>query len=177
MRSLRPEDYRDIVTRALAEDVGTGDVTTLATVAAAQQARGILLAKSECVVAGLDAALDAFRQLQPSITVTLRKQDGDRVVPGETIGEVRGLARTRPVEADGAPVGTILALFDPSAEPPAELTQFDRAYLGAIYRGLPNLTGIKKVHGVNREMRRQAAAERTVAVEGRAGDGEARSPE
>jgi nicotinate-nucleotide pyrophosphorylase (carboxylating) len=94
MRSLRPEDYRDIVARALAEDVGSGDVTTLATVAAAQQARGILLAKSECVVAGLDAALDAFRQLQPSITATLRKQDGDRVVPGETIGEVRGLART-----------------------------------------------------------------------------------
>ena len=88
---------------------------------------------------------------------------------------MRGLARTRPVEADGATLDTILALFDPSAEPPAELTQFDRAYLGAIYRGLPNLVGITKVHGVNREMRRQA--EQAAAVEARAVDGEARSPE
>jgi len=88
---------------------------------------------------------------------------------------MRGLTRTRPVDADGATVDTILALFDPSAEPPAELTQFDRAYLGAIYRGLPNLAGIKKVHGVNREMRRQA--EQAAAVEARAVDGEARSPE
>lgn len=72
---------------------------------------------------------------------------------------MRGLARTRPVDADGATLDTILALFDASAEPPAELTEFDGAYLGALYRGKPNLAGLNRLHTVNAELRRQAAAE------------------
>jgi len=71
---------------------------------------------------------------------------------------MRGLARTRPVDADGVRLDTILTLFDTSAEPPAQLTAFDGAYLGAIYRGLPNLTGLTKVLGVKAEMHRQAVA-------------------
>jgi hypothetical protein len=76
---------------------------------------------------------------------------------------MRGLARTRPVEADGAPLDTILALFDASTEPPAELTAFDGAYLGALYRGPPNLAGLSRVHSVSAELRRQAAAEQAAA--------------
>jgi nicotinate-nucleotide pyrophosphorylase (carboxylating) len=94
MSPLLPDAYREIVQRALAEDIGTGDVTTDATVAAAQGARGIFLAKSDCVLAGLDVALEAFRQLEPTIKATLHKQDGDHVVSGEAIGEVVGSART-----------------------------------------------------------------------------------
>jgi len=55
---------------------------------------------------------------------------------------MRGLARTRPMESDGQPMDTILALFDPGATPPGRMTEFDRAYLGAIYDGLPNMPGI-----------------------------------
>lgn len=94
MRRLSPDDYREIVRRALAEDVGTGDVTTDATVPAGQRARGVLLAKSECVVAGLDAALEAFRQIEPDVQVSIAHADGSRVAPGTAIGEVRGRART-----------------------------------------------------------------------------------
>jgi len=68
---------------------------------------------------------------------------------------MRGLARTRPVESDGQPMDTILALFDPGATPPGRMTEFDRAYLGAIYDGLPNMPGITKVLGVNRQLRLQ----------------------
>jgi hypothetical protein len=71
---------------------------------------------------------------------------------------MRGLARTRPVDGDGAALDTILALFDASAEPPAELTAFDGAYLGALYRGRSNLTGMSKVQGVSAELRRQSTA-------------------
>ena len=85
---------------------------------------------------------------------------------------MRGLTRTRPVDADGVPLDTILALFDTSAEPPAQLTAFDGAYLGAIYRGRPNLRGLTKVLGIQAEMRRQAAAQAAAAV-----GGEARSAE
>jgi hypothetical protein len=78
---------------------------------------------------------------------------------------MRGLARTRPVDGDGQAMSTILALFDPDAAPPAGMTEFDRAYLGAIYDGLPNMPGLTKVLGVNRQLRRQAEAEQTAAAE------------
>jgi hypothetical protein len=72
---------------------------------------------------------------------------------------MRGLARTRPVDAAGAALDTILALFDASAEPPAELTAFDGAYLGALYRGPAGVPGLSRVQGVEAELRRQAQAE------------------
>ena len=65
--SLDPEDYRDIVRRALAEDLGAGDVTTDATVSPDQRARGVFLIKQDCVLAGLDVALETFLQVDPSV--------------------------------------------------------------------------------------------------------------
>ena len=94
MRPLPPEAYRDIVRRALAEDVGTGDVTTEATVPAEQRARGVFLVKASCVLAGLEVAAETFRQLEPSVAVRFSKSDGDACEPGEEIGVVTGLART-----------------------------------------------------------------------------------
>ena len=94
MDRLDPSAYRDIVRRALDEDVGPGDVTTDATVRSDQRARGVFVVKADCVVAGLDVALEAFRQLEPGIAVTLHKQDGDRCRAGEEIGEIAGSART-----------------------------------------------------------------------------------
>ncbi len=94
MPHLRPESFQDIVRRALAEDVGAGDVTTEATVPASQRARGIFLVKQACVLAGVDVAAEAFRQLEPGIEIHFRKTDGDACAVGEEIGEVIGLART-----------------------------------------------------------------------------------
>jgi nicotinate-nucleotide pyrophosphorylase (carboxylating) len=94
MKSLDSAQFRDLVRRAIEEDLGNGDITTDATVSLEQRARGVLLVKENCVVAGLDVALEAFRQLEPGVEVTLRKQDGDRCVCGDEIAEVVGLART-----------------------------------------------------------------------------------
>ena len=60
---------------------------------------------------------------------------------------------------------TILTLFDPEATPPAELTAFDRAYLGSLYRGQPNLPGLTKVLGVDIQLRRDARSEQALAGE------------
>ena len=84
--------YRETVRRALAEDLGWGDVTTEATVDAPLRARGIILAKSECVIAGLDVAAEAFRQLDPARRVHRPQTDGDRCAPGDIVAEVRGAA-------------------------------------------------------------------------------------
>jgi hypothetical protein len=71
---------------------------------------------------------------------------------------MRGLARTRSAR-EGAAMDTILTLFDPAASPPGGLTEFDRAYLASLYDGIPNLPASAKIGGVNRQLRRQAAAE------------------
>jgi nicotinate-nucleotide pyrophosphorylase (carboxylating) len=91
---LDPAAYRDIVRRALDEDIGRGDITTEATVPPDQRARGVFVAKSDCVLAGLEVALEAFRQIEPNLVVTLHKHDGDRCRPFESIAEVAASART-----------------------------------------------------------------------------------
>lgn len=94
MQPLQPEAYQDIVRRALAEDVGPGDVTTEATVPVSQRARGVFLVKAPCVLAGVDVAVEAFLQVEPGIRVAFHKRDGDACVAGDEIGEIVGLART-----------------------------------------------------------------------------------
>jgi nicotinate-nucleotide pyrophosphorylase (carboxylating) len=91
-QSLDPALYREIVRRALAEDLGWGDVTTEAVVPADLRARGIILAKSSCVIAGLDVASEAFSQLDPGCVFRSARADGDRCVPGDVVAEVRGQA-------------------------------------------------------------------------------------
>jgi nicotinate-nucleotide pyrophosphorylase (carboxylating) len=89
---LDPESYRDLVQRALAEDVGSGDVTTRATVDESRQARGVLLAKSRCVIAGLDVAAEVFRQLDPEVGIRIHHGDGTHCEPGTEIAEIHGRA-------------------------------------------------------------------------------------
>ncbi|MGE5244639.1 MAG: carboxylating nicotinate-nucleotide diphosphorylase [Betaproteobacteria bacterium] len=93
MEPLDPEVYRDLVRRALDEDIRSGDITTDATVAPDLQARGVFFVKADCVLAGLDVAVEAFRQRDPSVRATFHKHDGDRAQPGDEVAEVVGPAR------------------------------------------------------------------------------------
>ena len=85
--------YRDIVRRALEEDVRDGDITTDATVAPGLRARGVFLMKADCVLAGLDVAFETFRQVESGVRCVARKADGDACRSGEEIAEVFGSAR------------------------------------------------------------------------------------
>ena len=89
---LEPALYREIVRRALAEDLGWGDLTTESTIAPEQRARGVLIAKAPLVVAGLDVAIEAFRQLDPGATFNVLRHDSDACASGDTIAEMIGLA-------------------------------------------------------------------------------------
>jgi nicotinate-nucleotide pyrophosphorylase (carboxylating) len=91
-QALDPALYREIVRRALAEDLGWGDVTTEAIVPSELRARGIILAKSSCVIAGLDVAAEAFSQLDPGCVFERKRKDGDRCEPNDIVAEVRGQA-------------------------------------------------------------------------------------
>jgi nicotinate-nucleotide pyrophosphorylase (carboxylating) len=89
---LDPGLYRELVRRALAEDFGWGDVTTETIIDRKQKARGVLTAKSPCVLAGLDVAAEAFRQMDPAVQISVNRSDGTRCEPGTEVAEVRGLA-------------------------------------------------------------------------------------
>jgi len=93
---LDPRLYRDLVRRALDEDVRDGDVTTEAIVPAGVQARGTFLIKSEGVLAGLDVAFEVFRQLDrgPVGSFAVRVRDGEWCQPGTEVADVVAPART-----------------------------------------------------------------------------------
>ena len=87
---LAPDDYRELVRRALDEDRGRGDATSAAVINAGQRARGVILAKSELVVAGLDVAAETFRQLDSAMVLEVLWGDGSRVGANEPIAFVTG---------------------------------------------------------------------------------------
>jgi nicotinate-nucleotide pyrophosphorylase (carboxylating) len=91
--ALPPGVVRRIVREALDEDVGERDVTSEATVPESARARGVLLAKQELVVAGLDVAEAAFRVLAPDLAWQPERGDGARVTAGAVLGRVTGQAR------------------------------------------------------------------------------------
>ena len=87
---LDATQYRDVVRRALAEDVGGGDLTSAAVVPSAIRADGRIVANAPCVLAGLDVAAEVFRQVDAATAVTARCADGEACRAGETVAEVSG---------------------------------------------------------------------------------------
>lgn len=87
-------DILDTVRHALAEDIGTGDMTTLLTVPEGAVAMGSLLAKQAGVVAGLPVAAQVFAQVDPALAIEFTAEEGQYVEAGETLMAVRGSARS-----------------------------------------------------------------------------------
>jgi len=81
--------YEPIVRAALAEDFGLGgDLTSEATVPANTRSEGALVARQAGVLAGLDAALEAFRILDANAAFEVEVRDGERIGPGTTIARI-----------------------------------------------------------------------------------------
>ena len=84
---------QELVTRLLAEDVGYGDITTLALVPPQAQGHGRFLVKEALVLAGLDVAGTVFRTVDSTIRLDCAMQDGVLLSPGSIIAEIHGPAR------------------------------------------------------------------------------------
>lgn len=78
----------------LEEDIGMGDVTTMATIPAGQQSKGIIHMKDEGVVAGLPVAAEVFKLVDPGLQFAAKVRDGDAVVRGTVLAEVTGSTRS-----------------------------------------------------------------------------------
>ena len=91
---LHPLTIEPIVRAALAEDLGrAGDITTDSIIPAEAVATARIAARKDGRVAGLEAALIAFRLLDPGISVAVERADGGDVSPGGTIATLTGKAR------------------------------------------------------------------------------------
>ncbi len=83
-----------LVRAALAEDLGrAGDITSDALIPRHAQARASLVARQPGTVAGLALAELAFRLVDPALILTIEREDGTHVAPGQTIARVEGPAR------------------------------------------------------------------------------------
>jgi nicotinate-nucleotide pyrophosphorylase (carboxylating) len=90
---LSAEEIRRAVVPALAEDIGSGDVTTLAAVPETAQAKAEVRAREPLVVAGLALAEAAFRELSKALQITRVVEDGRRLAEGKPLLKIAGSAR------------------------------------------------------------------------------------
>jgi nicotinate-nucleotide pyrophosphorylase (carboxylating) len=80
----------EIIDRALAEDLGKGDVTTEALISGCRQGTAFMVAKKEGVLAGINVAKQVFHRIDPELKVEILLEDGARVTPGTRIANVSG---------------------------------------------------------------------------------------
>ncbi|HIJ83666.1 MAG TPA: carboxylating nicotinate-nucleotide diphosphorylase [Magnetococcales bacterium] len=85
--------WLDIVSMALSQDIGRGDITTNALVAPGQKAEAELVAKEDMVVCGLPVVAEVFRAVDPRIRMLPERPDGEGVLAGNRICTIHGPAR------------------------------------------------------------------------------------
>ena len=87
-------DVRDLVRRALQEDIGAGDVTSLAMLGPGDTARAVIVSRGKYVVAGGAIAKLVFAVCDPKLSVRVLVKDGTHVSAGDPILHVKGQARS-----------------------------------------------------------------------------------
>ena len=87
----QPDPYSDVA-RALAEDIGSGDLTA-ALIPAQAQAKATVISREAAVLCGSAWFTAVFEQLDPNMSITWQAQDGERIVPDQLLCTMHGAAR------------------------------------------------------------------------------------
>lgn len=80
----------EFIKKALAEDIGDGDHTTLSCVPNTQMGKAQLIAKEEGIIAGVEIAKKVYHTFDPSLQTKVFINDGNAIKPGDVILEVSG---------------------------------------------------------------------------------------
>jgi nicotinate-nucleotide pyrophosphorylase (carboxylating) len=107
-----PSDLAQQVATALAEDIGSGDVTAQL-VPPTQHVTGKVITREHAVLCGRPWVTETFLQLDPTVRLTWHASDGERITPNQTLFEVSGLAR--PVLTGERPALNFLQLLSATA--------------------------------------------------------------
>jgi nicotinate-nucleotide pyrophosphorylase (carboxylating) len=90
---MKPDDY-DPIAAALKEDIGDGDITTEFFVPETLRATGRIVAREPAMVAGTGTAAEVFQKADSATDIQIVHPDGEAIVAGDVVIEVRGLARS-----------------------------------------------------------------------------------
>jgi nicotinate-nucleotide pyrophosphorylase (carboxylating) len=88
------EQIKKIIEHALAEDIGSGDITTEAIIPETSTSSAVMLAKQALVLAGLEVSREVFIHLDPAIQFTPYAREGERMHAGTEIARLSGSTRT-----------------------------------------------------------------------------------
>lgn len=80
----------DLIDLALAEDIGPGDLTVQYFSDPSRMALATIVARTRCVVAGVDTAAEVFHRVDASLTVFDVSEDGKVLQPGDVVLRVKG---------------------------------------------------------------------------------------
>ena len=84
------DEVETLISQALAEDIGSGDITTSCTVAPGASGKGCIIAKEPLVVAGMDIARHVFLKVDSGLAISFSQSDGSRAMEGDKLLEVGG---------------------------------------------------------------------------------------
>jgi nicotinate-nucleotide pyrophosphorylase (carboxylating) len=91
---ITPHFLEQFITSALAEDIGDGDHSTLASIPPHAKSKARLLIKEEGILAGVELAQHIFKRFDPSLMVTVAHRDGDSITKGDVAFTVEGPSRS-----------------------------------------------------------------------------------
>ena len=104
LKTLRTTNYEprtdfaqqslNLIKAALAEDLGTGDITSEAFISAGAKSQVRIITRKKAVAAGLLAAQEVFHQVDPTLQVTLIAKEGATLEPGARLLEIQGATRS-----------------------------------------------------------------------------------
>ena len=88
------DNVETLINLALAEDFGSGDVTSTYFVPEHLTARAILTPRKKGVLSGVNVAAEVFRKVDPTLKVEVYLHDGEAVAPGAVVMLIEGSARS-----------------------------------------------------------------------------------
>jgi nicotinate-nucleotide pyrophosphorylase (carboxylating) len=87
---MMQEEINLFIAQALKEDIGNGDITTLATVRQDQKGEAICYVKEDCIIAGIELAGMICKKVDPELSVNFKVSDGDKINAFSSIGKIQG---------------------------------------------------------------------------------------
>jgi nicotinate-nucleotide pyrophosphorylase (carboxylating) len=98
-KALKPEklynfNIQDFISRALAEDIGDGDHTSLSCIPSSAKGKARLLVKEKGIIAGVELGVEIFKAVDPSLKVKILIKDGASIKPGDIVLTVEGKSQS-----------------------------------------------------------------------------------
>src|SRR4051812_13822190 len=90
---LDPKEVTDFIDRALAEDIGRGDLTTMVTIPEGTKLKVAMVTRQPVVVCGMRMAAEVFHRVDPSINVQILAEDGTAAAAKTVLARIDGDAR------------------------------------------------------------------------------------